>query len=190
LPGRRRLIVRRETTTNDDDNSFDGGDGLYLSPSAPAHVRARAGGHLPLPAPCEQGICVASTFSLQCTNGRDPSRRISFEGFCQLPELLEEAVEASVLSRGGEVLVRERGVAPEALASRLAMRVAVPWLFGVPEEWVAVRETIESAGGIIHNVRRSWGMYAGGAFDGNGGGSGGGSAGLARAGGRPPAWRG
>lgn len=162
MPGRRRLIVRPSSCRDDDDNddSESSSSGLfYLSASAPAHVRARAGGHLPLPAPCSQSICVASTFQLQCTNGRDPSRRISFEGFCQLPELLEEAVEASVLSRGGEVLVRERAVKPEALASRLAMRVAVPWLFGVPEEWVAVRETIESAGGIIHNVQRSWGMY-------------------------------
>lgn len=161
VPGRRRVVLRPQPL------DLDGADptaGLYLSPSAPAAARAQAGGHLPMPAPTQQGICVASTFSLQATNGRDPSRRISFEGFVQLPEVLEEAVEASVLSRGGEVLVRQHDVSPEALASRLAMRVAVPLLFGVPEEWVALRETIESAGGIVHHVQRSWLIGGGGAF--------------------------
>lgn len=151
VPGRRRVVMRPPPAETASDSGL-----FFLSPSAPAGARAMAGGHLPMPAASQQSICVASTFSLQATNGRDPSRRISFEGFVQLPEVLEEAVEASVLSRGGEVLVRRRDVSPEALASRLAMRVAVPLLFGVPEEWLALRETIESAGGIVHQIQRSW----------------------------------
>jgi hypothetical protein len=181
VPGRRRVVLRPPPSALD----LEGADldaaaaGLYLSPSAPAAARAQAGGHLPMPAPSQQSLCVASTFSLQATNGRDPSRRISFEGFVQLPEVLEEAVEASVLSRGGEVLVRQRDFSPEALASRLAMRVAVPLLFGVPEEWVALRETIESAGGIVHHIQRSW--LIGGSGGGGGGGGGGGAFSASRA---------
>lgn len=169
IPGRRRVVMRPVLPSQSpqqqppsgagslaDDDDLLASAPLYLSPSAPAAARAAHGGHLPLPAPTEQGICVASTFSLQATNGRDPSRRISFEGFVQLPELLEEAVEHSVRSRGGEILLRRRTSAPEALASSLAMRVAVPLLFGVPEAWEELHETIESAGGIVHHVRRSW----------------------------------
>lgn len=171
VPGRRRVVARpapsAASNLYDSDSSSDldittsSSELYFLSPSADAAARATAGGHLPMPSPAQQGICVASTFSLQATNGRDPSRRISFEGFVQLPELLEEAVEASVRARGGEVLVRARAQHPEALASRLAMRVAVPLLFGVPEEWLALRETIESAGGIVHQVQRSWLMMGG-----------------------------
>jgi hypothetical protein len=178
VPGRRRVVARPAPSPashddSDGDLGISGGVNLgsssassselyFLSPSCPASARAAAGGHLPMPPPAEQGLCVASTFCLQATNGRDPSRRISFEGFVQLPELLEEAVEASVRARGGEVLVRESSALPERLASRLAMRVAVPLLFGVPEEWPALREAIESAGGIVHQVQRSWLMMGGG----------------------------
>lgn len=45
---------------------------------------------------------------MAATNGRDPDRRINIFGFCQSVDVLNEAVEETVMSRGGEVLEQER----------------------------------------------------------------------------------
>lgn len=56
----------------------------------------------------EQGLCIGATFTLAATNGRDFDRRINILGFCQSIDVLNEAVEETVMSRGGEVLEQER----------------------------------------------------------------------------------
>jgi hypothetical protein len=56
----------------------------------------------------EQGLCIGATFALAATNGRDFDRRINILGFCQSIDVLNEAVEETVMSRGGEVLEQER----------------------------------------------------------------------------------
>lgn len=62
----------------------------------------------PMPTFEEQGLCIGATFTLAATNGRDFDRRINILGFCQSIDVLNEAVEETVMSRGGEVLEQER----------------------------------------------------------------------------------
>ena len=62
----------------------------------------------PMPSFEEQGLCIGATFSLAATNGKDFDRRINILGFCQSVDVLNEAVEETVMSRGGEVLEQER----------------------------------------------------------------------------------
>lgn len=62
----------------------------------------------PMPSFEEQGLCIGATFSLAATNGRDFDRRINILGFCQNVDVLNEAVEETVMSRGGEVLEQEK----------------------------------------------------------------------------------
>jgi hypothetical protein len=62
----------------------------------------------PMPSFEQQGLCIGATFSLAATNGRDFDRRINILGFCQSIDVLNEAVEETVMSRGGEVLEQER----------------------------------------------------------------------------------
>lgn len=77
----------------------------------------------------EQGLCIGATFSLAATNGRDFDRRINILGFCQSIDTLNEAVEETVMSRGGEVLEQERklksGVHEQVRLSAPAVGVAV-----------------------------------------------------------------
>lgn len=56
----------------------------------------------------DQKLCIGSTFLLVATNGYNPSRRINFQGFCQSVDYLFEAVEDTVLTRGGEILHEQR----------------------------------------------------------------------------------
>lgn len=62
----------------------------------------------PMPSFEEQGLCIGATFSLAATNGKDFDRRINILGFCQSIDMLNEALEETVTSRGGEVLEQER----------------------------------------------------------------------------------
>jgi hypothetical protein len=62
----------------------------------------------PLPSFEEQGLCIGATFALAATNGKDFERRINILGFCQSVDVLNEALEETVMSRGGEVLEQER----------------------------------------------------------------------------------
>lgn len=62
----------------------------------------------PMPSYEEQGLCIGATFSLSATNGKDFDRRIQILGFCQSVDVLNEAVEETVTSRGGEVLEQEK----------------------------------------------------------------------------------
>lgn len=74
--------------------------------AAPQHRPGRH--HDPLPTWEEQGLCIGSTFAVAATNGIDPARRVNFLGFCQSVDILTDAVEDTVLSRGGEILEQER----------------------------------------------------------------------------------
>lgn len=61
----------------------------------------------PMPSFEEQGLCIGATFALAATNGKDFERRINILGFCQSVDVLNEALEETVMSRGGEVLEQE-----------------------------------------------------------------------------------
>lgn len=58
---------------------------------------------------------------------RDPNRRVNFLGFCQSVDLLQEAVEETVTSRGGEVLEQERQL-HSGLSEALRLTVVIPYL--------------------------------------------------------------
>ena len=63
--------------------------------------------HNPLPTWQEQGLCIGNTFRVTATNGLDIYRRINLMGYCRCTELLSDVVEHTVLSSGGEIVIRE-----------------------------------------------------------------------------------
>jgi hypothetical protein len=58
---------------------------------------------------------------------RDPNRRVNFLGFCHSVDLLQEAVEETVTSRGGEVLEQQRQLR-SGLSEALRLTVVIPYL--------------------------------------------------------------
>ena len=88
----------------------------------------------PLPSLEEQGICVASTFRLAATNGRDLSRRIIWHGYARSAFMLADAVEDTVLWHGGLVAVRECSTV-ETFTHVLNMTIVFPrlWSSRTPE---------------------------------------------------------
>lgn len=63
--------------------------------------------HNPLPTWQEQGLCIGNTFWVTATNGLDIYRRLNLMGYCRCTELLSDVVEHTVLSSGGEIVIRE-----------------------------------------------------------------------------------
>ena len=63
--------------------------------------------HNPLPTWQEQGLCIGNTFWVTATNGLDIYRRLNLIGYCRCTELLSDVVEHTVLSSGGEIVIRE-----------------------------------------------------------------------------------
>jgi hypothetical protein len=66
----------------------------------------------------------------RCLNAkpcRDPNRRVNFLGFCHSVDLLQEAVEETVTSRGGEVLEQERQLR-SGISEALRLTVVIPYL--------------------------------------------------------------
>lgn len=111
----------------------------------------------PLPTFAEQGLCVAATFLLAASNGRDGgARRIQVLGFCRSVDLLSEAVEDTVLSCGGEVWHRDSVPRAGCLENRLEMTVALPYLWGVPPAFDTLSEAIHMGGGVIHKITKQW----------------------------------
>ena len=68
---------------------------------------AKAKRRLPLPTWQEQGLCIGNTFWVTATNGLDICRRLNLMGYCRCTEMLSDVVEHSVLSSGGEIIIRE-----------------------------------------------------------------------------------
>eukprot|EP00877_Chromochloris_zofingiensis_P010019 jgi/Chrzof1/5270/Cz15g20060.t1 len=124
--------------------------------AAPQHRPGRH--HDPLPTWEEQGLCIGSTFAVAATNGIDPARRVNFLGFCQSVDILTDAVEDTVLSRGGEILEQERQL-KSGIQPRVVLTVCIPFLWGVPPELEALSAAIVSGGGIVDKVYKQWGMY-------------------------------
>ena len=61
----------------------------------------------PLPTWQEQGLCIGNTFWVTATNGLDICRRLKLMGYCRCTEQLSDVVEHTVLSSGGEIVMRE-----------------------------------------------------------------------------------
>ncbi|KAI8472807.1 MAG: hypothetical protein J3K34DRAFT_457670 [Monoraphidium minutum] len=131
--------------------SFDGPDGALFAPQRPRRQ--------PMPSWDEQTLCIGASFAVSATNGRDPTRRVHFLGFCQSVDYLEEAVTGTVFSRGGEVLLQERHI-KSGVHEVLRLKVAIPFLFGVPPEVEALSEAIIQGGGILDKVSRQWDIFA------------------------------
>ena len=70
--------------------------------------------HTPLPTWQEQGLCIGNTFWVTATNGLDICRRLKLMGYCRCTELLSDVVEHTVLSSGGEIVMREHRTSRQA----------------------------------------------------------------------------
>ncbi|MEW5297047.1 MAG: hypothetical protein WDW36_000281 [Sanguina aurantia] len=113
----------------------------------------------PMPTWEEQGLCVGASFNVAATNGCDPMRRVSFDGFCQSVDYLYEAVVDTVLSSGGVVLWEERQL-KSGVHEVLRCTVAIPYLWGVPPQLECLSHAIKTGGGIVEKVSHQWGMYS------------------------------
>ncbi|GBF94704.1 D-tagatose-1,6-bisphosphate aldolase subunit [Raphidocelis subcapitata] len=130
----------------------------------PSDAAGRAAGgwrgrQQPMPTWEEQTLCIGASFAVSATNGRDPTRRVNFLGFCQSVDYLQESIEDTVLSRGGEVLLQERQVR-SGVHEVLRLTVCVPFLWGVPPELDALSNAIVQGGGILDKVSKRWDIYA------------------------------
>ncbi|KIZ06095.1 hypothetical protein MNEG_1863 [Monoraphidium neglectum] len=143
IPGRRIQL----------DAASDGG-AVLGGPHRPRRVRQQ-----PMPSWDEQTLCIGASFAVSATNGRDPTRRVHFLGFCQSVDYLEEAVTDTVFSRGGEVLLQERQL-KSGVHEVLRLKVCIPFLWGVPPELDALSEAIIQGGGILDKVSKQWDIFA------------------------------
>ncbi|KAG2446959.1 hypothetical protein HYH02_008113 [Chlamydomonas schloesseri] len=126
--------------------------GRRVARPAPQHKKLVA----PMPTWEEQSLCIGATFSVAATNGMEPGRRVSIEGFCQSVDYLFASVQDALESElGGEVLMQERQL-KSGLHEVLKLTVAVPLLFGVPPQLDVLNEAIRSGGGIVDRVRHVW----------------------------------
>lgn len=73
-------------------------------------------------------------------------------------DLLHEAVEETVLSRGGEIIEQERKL-KSGVHEQLKLTVCIPYLFGVPPEVEVLSAAIQQGGGIVDKVYQQWGIY-------------------------------
>lgn len=112
----------------------------------------------PLPLPEEQGLCIGSVFRISASNGVDVARRLTLLGFCYSAEQLFERVEDTVLARGGEVWETQRQL-KSGVHECLSMKVAIPYLFGVPPEFEHLKAGIKTGGGIIDRVEQHWFIF-------------------------------
>lgn len=134
--------------------------GLTSSRQVPAELFPRPWTP-PLPSLAEQSICLAATFVLAASNGRDGgSRRVQVLGFCRSIDQLSEAVEDAVLRCGGEVYKRDASSQPGCLEERLEMKVALPYLWGIPPAYDALSNAISVGGGVVHKVSKHWQLFS------------------------------
>ncbi|KAL0028778.1 hypothetical protein WJX79_006751 [Trebouxia sp. C0005] len=111
--------------------------------------------HNPLPTWQEQGLCIGNTFWVTATNGLDIYRRLNLMGYCRCTELLSDVVEHTVLSSGGEIVIREHK-SSSGLHESLHMTVAIPLLWGIPSRHETLSTAIVSGGGYVEKVYRQW----------------------------------
>ena len=110
----------------------------------------------PMPTVEEQGLCIGATFGIKAFNAVDPTRQISVLGFCRCVHTLGWHVNKAVLTKGGVVTMKNHKVSMESMGESLTMSIQVPYLFGVPQEWDAISEAINSGGGFIDSVSKKW----------------------------------
>lgn len=103
----------------------------------------------------KQGLCLGALFDIAATNGLDTGRRLCVVGFCRSIEMLSDVVEDTVLEQGGEVVVAEKG-GPGGLNEKLSMRVAMPFLWGIPPAIDTLNYAIRCGGGIVEKVSWQW----------------------------------
>lgn len=139
--------------------TFITSDGLVQLPKwqAPSKV-FKLKQHTPLPTWQEQGLCIGNTFWVTATNGLDICRRLNLMGYCRCTELLSDVVEHTVLSSGGEIVIREHKNT-SGLHESLHMTVAIPMLWGIPPRHETLSTAIVSGGGYVDKVYRQWQLY-------------------------------
>ncbi|RAL51645.1 hypothetical protein DM860_010363 [Cuscuta australis] len=103
----------------------------------------------------EQGLCLGALFDIAATNGLDMSRKLCILGFCRSVEMLSDVVEDIVVEQGGEVFSAEKA-SNDGLNERLTMRLAVPYLWGVPPASETLHLAVRSGGGIVEKVYWRW----------------------------------
>ena len=86
--------------------------------------------HTPLPTWQEQGLCIGNTFWVTATNGLDICRRLNLMGYCRCTELLSDVVEHTVLSSGGEIVIREHK------NTRCASHHVLPYINNLLASWL------------------------------------------------------
>ncbi|XP_022766138.1 uncharacterized protein LOC111311028 isoform X1 [Durio zibethinus] len=102
-----------------------------------------------------QGLCLGALFDIAATNGLDMGRRLCIIGFCRSIEMLSDVVEDTVLEHGGEVVAAEKA-SKGGLHEKLTMKVAVPYLWGVPPASDTLHLAVRSGGGIVEKVYWQW----------------------------------
>ncbi|VFQ75025.1 unnamed protein product [Cuscuta campestris] len=103
----------------------------------------------------EQGLCLGALFDIAATNGLDMGRKLCILGFCRSVEMLSDVVEDIVVEQGGEVVSAEKA-SNDGLNERLTMRLAVPYLWGVPPASETLHLAVRSGGGIVEKVYWRW----------------------------------
>ncbi|XP_074268836.1 uncharacterized protein LOC141592153 [Silene latifolia] len=103
----------------------------------------------------KQSLCLGALFDIAATNGLDMGRRLCIIGFCRSIEMLSDVVEDTVLEHGGEVVLAEKA-SESGLQEKLSMKVAVPYLWGVPPVSETLHLAVRSGGGIVQKVFWQW----------------------------------
>ncbi|CAM6085900.1 unnamed protein product [Calypogeia fissa] len=106
----------------------------------------------------KQGLCLGAIFDIAATNGVDMGRRFCVFGFCRSIEMLSDVVEDTILERGGEVLIADKG-STTGLHEKLTMTVAMPALWGVPPAFDVLKKAIRSGGGIVEKTYKKWEFF-------------------------------
>ncbi|GAV58128.1 hypothetical protein CFOL_v3_01662 [Cephalotus follicularis] len=103
----------------------------------------------------KQRLCLGALFDIAATNGLDRRRRLCIFGFCRSIEMLSDVVEDTVLEHGGEVVAAETA-SKGGLHEKLTMKVAVPYLWGVPPASETLHLAVQSGGGIVEKIFWQW----------------------------------
>lgn len=161
---RRRVLNKAFASLEPDKESYKASevvtfftsDGLVQLPKwQPPSKAIKMKQHNPLPTWQEQGLCIGNTFRVTATNGLDIYRRLNLMGYCRCTELLSDVVEHTVLSSGGEIVIREHK-SSSGLHESLHMTVAIPLLWGIPPRHETLSTAIISGGGYVEKVYRQW----------------------------------
>lgn len=108
-----------------------------------------------MPSHDEQKLCIGASFLLQATNGSNPSRRVSLEGFCQSVDFLYEVLDETVRNQRGSILDETREV-KGTMHEILKITVAIPYLWSVPPQLECLSTAIQQGGGVVHRSYLQW----------------------------------